>query len=144
MIVNIEAEDRTWQIHLDGLLGILEKPPFAQDTLLTDVSDPLRVAIQISKFAGNAFGSFATHNMNSLDKGFFILDVAMLCLRPLASAIEDLLQEATPRKIDIQKLRAFLRQIQKNLKLFPHVCPNAELDISKVSSRDRLMNVSSL
>jgi hypothetical protein len=142
MIVNIELEDRTWQIHLEGLLSILSQQWLHHRASSMDSSGTLHLAIQICKSEGEVFRTLETCEMNSLGKAFLILDVAQLCLRPLASKVGDLLRGATPRKIDVQKLRASVRQIQKNLKLFPKVCPMVEFDIAKESSKDRLMKVS--
>lgn len=142
MIVNIDPEDRTWQIHLEGLLDILSQQSSHHRASSTDSFGTIHLAIRISKSGGDVFRTLAQCKMNSLGKAFLILDVAKLCLRPLTSDIEDLLNGATPRKIDVQKLRASVKQIQKNLGLFPKVCSMAELDIAKVSVRDRLMNVS--
>ncbi|KAK9319888.1 hypothetical protein V1517DRAFT_26131 [Lipomyces orientalis] len=140
MIVNIDLEDRTWQIHLDGLLNILSQQSLHHRPSSMDNFGSLDLAIQICKSEGDVFRTLATCEMNSLGKAFLILDVAKLCLRPLTAKVEKVLKGATSRKIDVQKLRASIRQIQKNLKFFPKVCPMAEFDIDKVSSRDRLMN----
>lgn len=141
MIVNTELADRTWQVHLEGLLIILSQLPCdPHSTLALENVDTLRAAIQISNSEGSAFLNLTSYEANGVKKGFLVLDVAMLRLRPLALECESLLQRA-PRKIDAQKLRASVKQIQKNLNLFSKICPVAESD-SINSSRDRLVNVS--
>jgi hypothetical protein len=87
------------------------------------------------------FQNLATYDVNSCAKAFLILDVAKLCLKPLTSEVESLFTGEIPRKLDVQKLRASIKYIQRNLKLFPQICPKAEMDISKVAPGERLTNV---
>ncbi|KAJ5272270.1 hypothetical protein N7478_007395 [Penicillium angulare] len=140
MIVNIDLADQTWQLHLEGLLIILSQLPHNPHSTssLEDIGT-LHAAIQISKSKGYAFQKLTTYEANSLEKAFLILDVAMLCLRLLVLDCEGLLQRV-PRKIDVQKLRASVKQIQKNLNLFSKICPVAESDSVNHSSRDELVN----
>ncbi|KAJ5112867.1 hypothetical protein N7456_001401 [Penicillium angulare] len=140
MMVNIDIADRTWQVHLEGLLVILSQLPYdSHSTSSLEDFGVLHAAIQISKSNGNAFQNLTTYDRDSLEKGFLILDVVMLRLRLLALECESLLQKV-PRKIDVQKLRASVRKIQKNLNLFSKICPAADSDTVNDSSRDRLMN----
>jgi hypothetical protein len=141
MIVNIDPKDQTWRIHLDGLLNILSQTSYHSD-LPTDDFNTLHHAVYISKSEGNQFQRLAAYEVPNRIKAFLILDVAKLCLQPLASKAENLTEEENPRKLDVQKLRASIKNIQKNLKLFPKICRKPELDINKVSRDERLMNAS--
>ena len=60
----------------------------------------------------------------------FTLDVAKYRLCKLALEIEDLFNRPTgfPRKLDVQKVRVSIKKIQKNIDLFPNICPQIEKD----------------
>lgn len=141
-MVNIDPKDRTWRIHLQGLLNILSQQVIHHQDWPTNDFDTLRHAIAIYKPEGDAFQALAAYDVNSRAKASLILDIANLCLQHLASEVENLFQAKTPRKLDVQKLRASVKHIQKNLNLFPKICPEAELDISQVFTSERLTNVS--
>lgn len=141
MIVNIDPKDQTWRIHLEGLLNILSHTLVTHQDLPTSDFDTLHHAIIISRSEGDVFQKLASYHVNDRAKASLILDVAKLCLRPLIVEVENLSKEKTPRKLDAQKIRASVKHIQKNLKLFPKICPKAELDITKVPPSERLVNV---
>jgi hypothetical protein len=141
MIVNIDPKDHMWRIHLEGLLNILSQQTIHHQDLPSGDFDTLHHAVIISKSEGDVFQNLATYDVNSYVKVFLILDVAMLGLNPLTSEVESLFPGETPRKLDVQKLRASIKHIQKNLKLFPQICPKAEMDIGKVAPGERLTNV---
>lgn len=143
MIVNIDTKDHIWRIHLEGLLNILSGPTIYHQDLPSGDFDTVHHAIIISKSEGDVFRSLATYGVESHVKMSLILDVAKLCLNPLTSEYESLFSGETPRKLDVQKLRASIKHIQKNLKLFPMICSKAEMDISKVPLGERLINVRS-
>jgi hypothetical protein len=146
MIVNIDPEDKTWQIHLDGLLKIFSGQSTYLQALPTDDFDTLHHAIHLCNSEEDIFSRLAVYEVSSHVKTSLILDAAILRLRRLVAEVESLLHEAseTRRKLDVQKLRASIKNVQKNLKLFPMICPQAELHVSRLSLDMRLTNVSFL
>lgn len=140
---NVDTKDHTWRTHLEGLLNILSGPTIYHQELPSGDFDTVHHAIIICKSEGDVFRSLATYGVESHVKVFLILDVAKLRLNPPTSEYESLFSGESPRKLDVQKLRASIKHIQKNLKLFPMMCPKAEMDISKVPLGEKLMNVRS-
>jgi hypothetical protein len=140
MIVKTDPKDQTWLIHLEGFLNILSQQAIHHQE---NDFDALRHAVTISKSEGDVFQHLATYDVNSRVKAFLILDVATLCLQVLTSEAESLFQGEITRKLDVKKLQVSIRHIEKNLKLFPKICPKAELDLNKVPLGERLVNVSS-
>ncbi|KZF25885.1 hypothetical protein L228DRAFT_279153 [Xylona heveae TC161] len=138
MIVNIDSEDHTWQIHLGGLLNILSQLPSYQGD---DQVQSVQLAIEIANSEGDPFQALASHDMGDIAKAFVILDIAMLRLRQVAEDLENLCQEVkTPRKLDVQKLRASIKHIQRNLNLFPKICQSLNFDIAEMHIDDILGN----
>jgi ribosomal 50S subunit-associated protein YjgA (DUF615 family) len=86
----------------------------------------------------------AVYEVSSHAKTSLILDIAILRLRRLVGEVESLLHEAseTRRKLDVQKLRALIKNVQKNLKLIPRICSKVEQHVSRLSPDMSLTNVS--
>lgn len=140
MIVNIDAEDRTWQFHLEALLNILSRPLLRTSIQFTTDASTLGIAININNHE-NPFQELSKYAVPCLKKLFSLLDFTMLHLRSLASRIEALLHGSTPRKLDVQKARASVKQLQTNIKLFSKICPPAELSTANLSSANTLVNL---
>lgn len=124
MIVNLSPDDRTWQVHVNGLLSILRQSSSAtaSPTIFT-----LTTAIQCLNSQKQINEYVATPTMTSIDKASLLLSVAELTLKNIIDDMDELFaQSRAPRKIDIQRLRKSLRQIQRNLILVPPLIPEED------------------
>lgn len=122
MTVNLRADDRTWQIHLDGLLTLLRTP----STLTSNqtAATPVRAMQMLGSQKSTADLSFLSHARNDFEKAWLFLDVAKLCLRMLSSEMDDLFSDTRrPRKLDVEKVRNSTRQVHRNLVLVPSMIP---------------------
>ncbi|KAL2843918.1 hypothetical protein BJY01DRAFT_190786 [Aspergillus pseudoustus] len=152
MIVATDPSDKTWRVHLDGLVDILSHQAtnhYQQYPARTEDSRTLYHALVIFKCGKYPFQQLATYNVSTRTKAFIILDLAILLLQPLASQVsrlhceigtEQQTKTQTPRKLDVQKLRAEIKSLEKNLRFFPKVCPPAELDVDRVPPHKKLSN----
>ncbi|KAH8196702.1 hypothetical protein TruAng_009131 [Truncatella angustata] len=117
MTVNLDQGDKTWQIHLDGLLNLLSQMSYRSKTaplpramMILDSGDDLRKALASSATGGPDIASL-------------LLDVTKLRLRKLIPEMDVLFRDASKhkRKLDVQKLRVLVRQIYKDLGTFPAI-----------------------
>lgn len=110
MVVNIDAADKTWGIHLDGLLEILSQS--TQDEY--DGSILLR-ALRIRKL-GQPMHESLIFLSDTPSKLSIMFEVAGLELYAIAKDIRDLFASSgTPRKIDAQRLCVQAKIVYKNL-----------------------------
>lgn len=115
MIVNLDPADQTWQIHLSGLLSILQQIPD------NTVKLSLIKAVRISDSVTNVHKALESSTVDGLQRACLLLDIAKLQLRKLAPEIDAITRSSPPplRKLDMQKLQVSIKRIHKHLDLFP-------------------------
>ncbi|KAH8892694.1 hypothetical protein GQ53DRAFT_840571 [Thozetella sp. PMI_491] len=115
MVVNVSSEDKTWRIHLDGLLKLL------QTGTGRNTWPSLTRAMGLIHTKTDVYEAIASSSLEGFGKACLLLDVAKLRLYSLALEMEALLNDKSriPRKLDVQKLHVSTRQIEKNLNLVP-------------------------
>jgi hypothetical protein len=116
MTVASNWHDTTWQTHLDGYLSLLrqtgQQPTGkAQDSMLAQALECAGDDATVRPF--HSYGIMA-----DVDKATLLLDISKLRLRTLARKLCTLLHGATPpRKLDVQKLQSYVKQIYADLLL---------------------------
>jgi hypothetical protein len=120
MIVNVDPYDKTWQVHLNGLLEILRK----SHTLVYEKKAlPLLKAMQIMD-CRNVRETISTQPVCDIAGAGILLDIAKLRLNCLDTEFTKLFADASPpRKIDVQKLRRLIKELHDNLRLMPSMLP---------------------
>jgi hypothetical protein len=119
MTVSSDWDDTTWQTHLDGYLSLLrqtgQQPTGkAQDSMLAQALQCAGDDATVQHF--HSYGTMA-----DIDKTTLLLDISKLRLRTLARKLCTLLHGATPpRKLDVQKLQSYVKQIYADLLLITH------------------------
>ncbi|KAK9780167.1 putative Zn(2)-C6 fungal-type domain-containing protein [Seiridium cardinale] len=123
MSVNLESNDKTWQIHLDGLLTILQSRPRITNTRAEyEVSSSLIAAVEIFNCSANIWHSLAGFSISDSGKGWLAINLVVLQLRKLVTEFDVLFgRTSSPRKIDMQKLRKSFREVNQNLALLPSI-----------------------
>jgi hypothetical protein len=121
MAVDLESERSTWQIHLDGLLTMLQQPGIniSQGETFTLVT-----ALRTLNSQDQMVKSMASREMDHFEKTQLILDVAKLRLRALTIEMDALFTKSRqPRKLDMQKFRHSIKQIHRDLAIVPSMLP---------------------
>lgn len=128
MSVNTDITDRTWQLHLGGLIAIIIQAP-PKTHIFENGASSLPKAWRIFQSDAELLQTITTYENDKLAQIFFIMDVVKYRLWKLSLEVEDLLDssKAYTRKIDVQKARVSVKKIQKNIALFPLVCPRLEV-----------------
>ncbi|KAF2005324.1 hypothetical protein P154DRAFT_518836 [Amniculicola lignicola CBS 123094] len=118
MTVNLDSEDRTWQVHLDGFLEMLYRQRWK---LQSDVKGPTLIrAMQLMNPENTVATSLANLTTDNFDKACLLLDIAKLRLRKLTLAMNELVSSGRcPRKLDVQKLRVALKQVERDIASIP-------------------------
>jgi hypothetical protein len=77
--------------------------------------------MEISDSATDVHKALESSATNSLERACLLLDVIKLQLRKLNAEMDAVVNNSPPtlRKLDMQKLRASIKQIRKHLSLFP-------------------------
>lgn len=117
MTVNLDPDDRTWTVHLDGFLAILcqQQVECSEAWISTLIH-----ASQILKRGDGIHASLAGRAMDDLRTAFLLMDITKLRLRQLTSEMRKLLGGLErPRKLDVQKLRVSLKQVHGDILLIP-------------------------
>jgi hypothetical protein len=123
MVVNVDTLDKTWQIHLNGLLVILRQ---CRDLTIEFKPIPLLMAVQIMG-SQNVAETISTLPLSSVGKAGILLDFTKLRLRRLNTELNKLCEENThPRKLDIQKIRRLAKELHDNLLLIPSMLPEEQ------------------
>jgi hypothetical protein len=139
MIVNLDSDDKTWLVHLDGFLAILRQwqPGSSEAPIFTLIH-----ALRILERGHNAYASAATLVTDDLEKAFLLMDIAKLQLRQLASEMGDLVANTRwPRKLDMQKLRVSLKQVYGNMLLIPSLLGSCASDSAKQNEYNTILIV---
>lgn len=120
MTVNLDQEDKTWQIHLDGLLNLFSLISHGSKTAA------LPRAMRILDSGNNLRTSPALSATDGLVTAYLLLDVAKLSLRKLLPEMDILFSDPSKykRKLDVQKLRVLIRQCYRDLGMFPAMVSN--------------------
>lgn len=116
MVVNINSDDETWQVHLDGLLNLIARSPVTRETAY------LHNALEFMKSGDDISISMSTIAVGKdPNVAYLLLDVTKLQLRQILPDIHDLFEKSSkgPRKIDVQKIKVEVKKICTNLELFP-------------------------
>lgn len=116
MIVNIDADDKTWQIHLDALLNLIARSRVTRETA------HLHSALEFMKSnddISNKISAIAVEKDPSA--ACLLLDVTKLRLRQILPDIHVLFEKSSkrPRKIDVQKIKVQIKKIYTDLEVFP-------------------------
>jgi hypothetical protein len=114
MAVNIDKEDRTWQIHLDGLLNLLPRMSGFTETVI------LSKAMEIFESGQDIGETLASTASSRLDTAYLLLDLTKLRLRKILFDMGPLFSPdtTTPRKIDIQRSRILYKRLYRDLSTF--------------------------
>lgn len=106
MIVNLDPEDRTWLVHVKGFLASMRQTLDAQ----SDLNEGALVHISM------------LHTLEGQDQAISFSHYLKLRLRNLACEFEELRSSRdAPRKLDIQKIQAGLRQVRRHLPLLANI-----------------------
>jgi hypothetical protein len=123
MMVNVDRNDKTWQIHLNGLLAMLHQ---SYEPTEGNKAPPLLKACQIidSPNIGEAVSAL---QVCDAEKVGILLDIAKLRLRSLnAEFVKLFASTSPPRKLDVQKLRPSIKELHDNLLLIPSMLPEQQ------------------
>ncbi|KAF2736015.1 hypothetical protein EJ04DRAFT_562785 [Polyplosphaeria fusca] len=117
MLVNLDSEDRTWQIHLDGFLTLLRQRPSSCGTGQVAI---LMEALTRSDNSDTTEITLSNNLQDDLDKASLIIDIAKLRLKAVAHNLHHLVTATPyPRKLDIQKTRVSLKRVQRDISTVP-------------------------
>jgi hypothetical protein len=130
MIVNTVPDDKTWQIHLDGLLAMLQ-----QNHSTTEGEDKTTAnLIAARKFTqSDKSGDLqeflqSRPPMDDIEKAWLLVDISKLRLRKIVATMDRLrmfngINITCFRKLDVEKLRVAVKQIQRELRLVRELVP---------------------
>lgn len=138
MTVNLDANDKTWVVHLDGLLAILRRQQLRGSEAWIST---LIHALQILKRGDDAYVSLSSIATDTHETTSLLTDIAKLRLRQLAIDMRKLVGGSErPRKIDMQKLRISLKQVYGDILLIPsHFCGYASDTARALQNEHRTM-----
>lgn len=116
MIVNIDADDKTWHIHLDGLLNLIGRSSVTRET--AHIHRALEF-VESDNYMSNNMSAIAVEKDPSA--AYLLLDVTKLRLRQILPDIHELFEKSSkrPRKIDVQRIKVQIKKIFTDLELFP-------------------------
>ncbi|KAI0174448.1 hypothetical protein BJ166DRAFT_512164 [Pestalotiopsis sp. NC0098] len=116
MIVNIHSDDKTWHIHLDGLLHLIARSSVIRET--AHLHTALKF-MESDNHMSNNISAIAVEKDPSA--AYLLLDVTKLRLRQIVPNIHELFEKSSkrPRKIDVQKFKVQIKKIFTDLELFP-------------------------
>ena len=119
MIVNLDPEDRTWLVHYDGLLASMRQTLDAQSDL----------------HEGALSRTSTLHTLQGQDQAITLSQSLKLCLRRLVCEFEVLCStQDAPRKLDIQKIQAGLRQVRRDMPLLANILCSSNQNLSSSMS----------
>ena len=111
MTVNIDQSDRTWLMHVNGLLALLREPH--HDAL---ESSTLQRATQYVHNPTSLSGDEPGSDMSEKWRACLMLDISKLRLRTYVLEMEELLRSTgRPRQLDLQRIRCNVRRVYGDL-----------------------------
>jgi hypothetical protein len=120
MIVNVDLNNKTWQMHLNGVLAVLHQ---SRDLVHEKDGMPLLRALQIID-SHNFEDSISTLPVCGIIKASILLEFSKLRLTYLNTEFNNLFTDSShSRKLDIQKLWRSIKDIHNNLLLIPSMLP---------------------
>ncbi|OKL57245.1 hypothetical protein UA08_07621 [Talaromyces atroroseus] len=115
--INTSPNDKTWQIHLDGLLAMLQQNHHSTTKCDDKSSSNLIAARECAQSDGNGdVQKFLQSRppMDSIEKAWLLMDLSKLKLRKLI---------ATMDHFHVEKLRVSVKQIQRDILLVRESVP---------------------
>lgn len=115
MTVNLDTEDKTWLVHLDGLLTMLRRcEPGSNEARRLNLVEALHV------LDNHATISSRSISPDGLARAVLLLEVLKLRLGKLASEASGMFRSGSrPRKLDVQKLKTGLKRVQRDSAVLP-------------------------
>lgn len=126
MIVNTSTDDKTWQIHLNGLLAMLQQSCKSRDGGSVATSN----LIAARKFGMSDNGDlqefFRSRNpIEDIEKVWLILDISKMRLRKFIGTMDEFRASkgGSFKKLDVEKLRVSVKLIQRDLRIITELVP---------------------
>jgi hypothetical protein len=132
MTVSIDQRDRTWLMHVDGLLALLHEPHNNALRYLT-----LYRATQVLDNLTGLNSDEQDSGLTDSERTFLLLDLSKLRLKTQISDMEGLLASTDhPRQIDLQRIRGSVKRVYKDLATIPAQinAENSKFRVQRISA----------
>ncbi|EED20529.1 hypothetical protein TSTA_037490 [Talaromyces stipitatus ATCC 10500] len=131
MIVSTTSTEKTWRIHLNGLLAMIHHSHSAKDkrTAAMDNVSAVRRFTLSEKTADLPAFLISQPSMDGIQKAWLLLDITKLRLRELVTimnhfrAIDYTRNMMSFKKLDVEKLRVSIKRMQRDLRLVNDLIP---------------------